>query len=122
MEPTVYPPTTPALTAPCDPDSPDDGWVANPSGNLTEPFCYYFDHGYDGQVSWMNASAQCRAKGGLLASIHSEEENGFLVSNLEKTNSWIGFNQMYSGDWKWPDNSDVGFARWSPGGELIQHL
>ena len=66
----------------------------------------------------MNASAQCRDKGGWLVSIHSEAENAFVVTNLEKQNAWIGFNQIYSGEWNWPDGSDVGFQRWSPGGKV----
>ena len=81
--------------------------------------CSRFERGYDSNVNQMNASAQCRDKGGWLVSIHSEAENAFAVTNLEKQNAWIGFNQIYSGEWNWPDGSDVGFQRWSPGGNAV---
>ena len=111
---TPYPITTPTVTLPCDKESPNDGWLANPKD--PQAFCYLFHHDLDNRVSYQEALHSCRSLGANLVSIHSEDENAFVVSNLNKQDAWIGYNSMYSGDWEWSDGSDVGYNRWSPGG------
>ena len=57
-------------------------------------------------MSWTDARAACRASGGDLASIISEEENTFVSRLLPNSLLWIGghFNN-HTGDWRWSDNS-----------------
>ena len=114
--PTVYPPTAPTTTKPCDMDQPDNGWVSNPLDSENR-YCYYFDT--VSKLSWKDAEEQCAVKGGSLVSIHSNSENGFILSNLKHSDSWLGFNSIYSGDWEWTDHSNVGFLRWAPGGNIV---
>ena len=112
--PTIYPPTPLVTSQPCDKTTPDDGWVSNPA-DADNTYCYFFNT--QTKLSWKDAEQQCGLRGGTLTSIHSNQENGFMISNLKHTDAWIGFNSIYSGDWEWTDRSDVGFLRWAPGGK-----
>ena len=116
---TVYPPTAPTNTQPCDKDQPDNGWLSNPSDSENR-YCYYFNT--KSKLSWKDAEEQCGIRGGSLVSIHSNHENGFVLSNLEHSDTWLGFNSIYSGDWEWTDKSNVGFMRWAPGGNFSLQL
>ena len=111
--PTAYPPTTPAVTVPCDTNKPDDGWVADPSTDRST--CYHFS--LQEELSWTNAQNKCVSLGGSLTSIHSTDTNNFIVTNLIHNEAWIGYNSIYAGDWEWSDGSNVGFNRWALGGE-----
>ena len=82
----VVPPTTaPAPTVP--PREPctenDDTWIRMP-GN--EDYCYafftsYVSYTHVGQ-SWAKAEANCSRMGGHLASIHTIEENNFIMAEV----------------------------------------
>ena len=67
--------------------------------------------------NWMDAESECVKNGAHLTSIHSEEENAFVESNLDHQNAWTGFNKMYKGEWEWTDGTAVGYERWTPGGK-----
>ncbi|CAJ0601416.1 unnamed protein product [Cylicocyclus nassatus] len=72
------------------------------------------------------AESICDMKGGHLASIHSFEENEFVIE-LAKTGvkgdnylkgTWIGLKQAnypLSMEWSWTDGTKVDYTPWSPG-------
>uniref|UniRef100_A0A8C6YLE7 Macrophage mannose receptor 1-like n=1 Tax=Nothoprocta perdicaria TaxID=30464 RepID=A0A8C6YLE7_NOTPE len=67
--------------------------------------------------TWFGARDFCRAIGGDLASIHSEEEQN-LISNLKYLYSsyWMGLNALDSErGFIWSDGSPVNFEKWSNG-------
>ena len=44
-----------------------------------EDYCYAFFNSYNEDLSWTKAEANCTHMGGHLASIHSLEENDFIM-------------------------------------------
>jgi hypothetical protein len=77
-----------------------------------------------GRKNWEEARADCQARGGDLASIHSAAENE-LVYNLYVTKTqwpvWIGLNKLVpvgSTSWRWSDDTEVGYTNWDPIGTL----
>ncbi|KAH9488665.1 C-type mannose receptor 2 [Bulinus truncatus] len=58
-------------------------------------FCYFFSDGYK---KWLDARADCLSRGGDLASILSEEENSFILSQLKIMKKrgpvWIGYRKF----------------------------
>ncbi|XP_032365739.1 galactose-specific lectin nattectin [Etheostoma spectabile] len=71
--------------------------------------------------SWIDAENFCKAAGGNLASVHSEEEQVFLklFINLvtgEYRRTWIGgFDSVQEGVWMWSDGSTLDYKRWDDG-------
>ncbi|KAF1383034.1 hypothetical protein PFLUV_G00150060 [Perca fluviatilis] len=71
--------------------------------------------------SWTDAETFCKAAGGNLASVHSEEEYKFLktyinqvTGDIERT--WIGgFDSVQPGVWMWSDGSIFDYKSWGPG-------
>jgi hypothetical protein len=60
-----------------------------PSGwTLFNSYCYLLVPA-SANATWANAEQDCYSKGGHLASVHSTEENTFLI-NLATTALWIG--------------------------------
>ena len=65
----------------------------------------------------------CKREGGDLASIHSMEENTFIISFLkerparsEKKSTWIaGSITEKDGQFRWMDGSDWDFENWDEG-------
>ena len=114
--PTIYPPTAPTLTLPCDSKTPNDGWVADPA-DPDRNNCYHFS--IQEKMSWISAQNKCATLGGSLVSVHSTNTNDFIVTNLNHNDGWIGYNSIYAGDWEWSDGSNVGYTRWSPGGMFM---
>nr|ACO82038.1 C-type lectin 5 [Perca flavescens] len=71
--------------------------------------------------SWTDAENFCKAAGGNLASVHSEEEHEFLrtfikqVSGLNRR-TWIGgSDSVQEGVWQWSDGSPFNYRRWHVG-------
>ncbi|XP_060599605.1 macrophage mannose receptor 1-like [Ruditapes philippinarum] len=94
----------------CDESSPDDGW------KVFGDYCYYL--GNDEMLTWHDANANCLSKGSNLASVHSEEENRFLLSMVahESDVCWIGFNDLdLDNRFSWSDESVVDFTSWASG-------
>nr|XP_039250734.1 LOW QUALITY PROTEIN: macrophage mannose receptor 1-like [Styela clava] len=120
---TPPPKTTPPPSGGC----PGDWWTPDENSG----FCYraYMPEGnaWDVPVSWNNAYHQCLATGGDLVSIHSVEEDTFLLTLLKNTlggesyGFWIGLNskattsEIIESGWEWTDGSAVNYLSWSPG-------
>ncbi|XP_039674891.1 galactose-specific lectin nattectin-like [Perca fluviatilis] len=96
---------------PC-PDPCPPGWTQFGSR------CFSFN--FQGK-SWIDAENFCKAAGGNLASVHSEEEYEFLRTFInqvtsENKNSWIGgSDSVQEGVWIWSDGSTFDYKHWGPG-------
>ena len=80
------------------------------------------DHCYlwsEEKMSWDDAEAFCKRKGGHLASVTSEDINAFVLQekmlrNLEHL--WIGGSDKENeGVWRWSDGSPWNYTNWYPG-------
>ena len=90
-----------------------EGWKEEVSYNLSSK---YRVHSHE-KRGWLDAEAQCRSKGGQLATVLSEgEKNEFdkleIVVNhgsgRKSTLAWIGARkESKSSQWKWPDGTEV---------------
>ncbi|NXL83123.1 MRC1 protein, partial [Alectura lathami] len=103
------PPTSPQL-----PSCPEE-WETTPHSS----FCFkIFQRGKEKMQTWFGARDFCRAIGGDLACIHSEEEQK-LIGTLRKdyhSSYWMGLNALDSdGGFKWSDGSPVNFEKWANG-------
>jgi C-type mannose receptor len=59
----------------------------------------------------------CQKEGADLASVHSKDENDFIVSLLEESPTWIaGSITEEDGDFFWLDGSAWDFESWDEGG------
>uniref|UniRef100_A0A674PBS8 Mannose receptor, C type 1b n=1 Tax=Takifugu rubripes TaxID=31033 RepID=A0A674PBS8_TAKRU len=69
--------------------------------------------------TWSDAQRQCRKIGGDLASVHSIEDQSFLISQSGYASTdeiWIGLNDGKSeGLFEWADHSTVSFTSWEYG-------
>eukprot|EP00090_Calanus_glacialis_P023847 TRINITY_DN3698_c0_g1_i11.p1 TRINITY_DN3698_c0_g1~~TRINITY_DN3698_c0_g1_i11.p1 ORF type:complete len:817 (-),score=174.96 TRINITY_DN3698_c0_g1_i11:226-2388(-) len=88
-----------------------------------EDYCYafftsYVSYNYVGQ-SWAKAEANCSRIGGHLASIHTMEENNFIMAEfgaVGENNGWIGLNRLSVADGHvWSDKSPFAFYNWREG-------
>ncbi|XP_062425038.1 macrophage mannose receptor 1-like [Rhea pennata] len=107
-------PPPPPTTAP--PPSCPEEWKSVPQSSS----CFkLFQRGRDKMQTWFGARDFCRAIGGDLASIHSEEEQN-LISGLDRdylrSSYWMGLNALDSdGGFVWSDGSPVNFEKWAGG-------
>jgi len=72
-------------------------------------YCYFSN-----SLSWNNAEKFCRDIGGHLVSINSAEEQDFVQSVADASNSenlWIG-GYYDEEKWKWTDGSDFSYSNW----------
>jgi hypothetical protein len=66
-------------------------------------YCYWFSVDNNmygtGQVSWADASFQCRKRNGTLASIHNNHDLSLLRNKItnSRANTWIGLNKQPNG-------------------------
>ncbi|XP_063075241.1 macrophage mannose receptor 1b isoform X2 [Engraulis encrasicolus] len=78
-----------------------------------EGHCYFLNRT---KYTWKDASDQCIAGGGNLASIHNIEEQSFVFSQLgyrETDKLWIGLNDKKTQLlFEWSDHSRVMFTAW----------
>ncbi|XP_022109148.1 macrophage mannose receptor 1-like [Acanthaster planci] len=105
----VRPPTTPVTNNKC-PSDPD--WY------LRGTDCYYISLLVQERRDWNQAEEYCHQKGGHLVSIHSADENNYILrligDNLVGQSYWIGLREYaVEGDYKWSDGSVVDYARWA---------
>ncbi|KAK6747210.1 hypothetical protein RB195_000433 [Necator americanus] len=84
--------------------------------------CYKVFH----DAAFDQAETVCTSTGGHLTSIHSDEENAFVLSlthmgieyRNEKQLTWIGLrkpNYPDNATWAWTDGSKVDYFNWAPG-------
>uniref|UniRef100_A0A8C6S6I8 C-type lectin domain-containing protein n=1 Tax=Neogobius melanostomus TaxID=47308 RepID=A0A8C6S6I8_9GOBI len=89
-----------------------DGWT--PFGTR----CFKF---FDSHFSWTQAEKSCQSHGANLASIHSAEENAFVVDLIkeatgENRKTWIGgHDRVQENLWMWTDGSVWDYAIWASG-------
>ncbi|KAM5232189.1 low affinity immunoglobulin epsilon Fc receptor isoform 2-T2 [Hipposideros larvatus] len=75
--------------------------------------CYYFG---EGAKRWIQARLACSKLQGRLVSIHSQEEQDFLVKHINRKESWIGLRDLnIEGDFVWMDENPVNYSNWRPG-------
>ncbi|NWH57210.1 MRC1 protein, partial [Geococcyx californianus] len=104
------PPTTTPL-----PWCPDE-WQSIPQSS----YCFkIFQGGREKMQTWFGARDVCRAIGGDLACIHSEEEQN-LISSLRRDylrySYWMGLSALDSSSgFIWSDGSPVNFEKWAYG-------
>ena len=109
---TIEPPTIPP-PIPCNADNPSDLWKQFPiDQGGTGEYCYLFSD--INQKNWIEANEYCIYKGGRLASVHSVQENDFIVHNFAHNGiGWIGFLKDGPTDsFTWTDGTSPDFYRW----------
>nr|ACO82046.1 C-type lectin 13 [Perca flavescens] len=90
----------------------------SPGWTLFGSRCFSFN--FQGKT-WVDAEHFCKATGGNLASVHSEEEHEFLRTFIhqvsgENRRTWIGgFDSVQPGVWMWSDGSPFDYKSWAPG-------
>jgi len=115
--------TTTSPAGPCDGDW-SEFYGHCRRGHATK--CLYLvctNHG-DHYAKQTDCSRDCKDAGGKVASIHSQEENNFILSLLPvhsdgEKKAWIGAGRkwglIWSGSWYWNDGSPWGYENWSEG-------
>ncbi|NWI51084.1 MRC1 protein, partial [Calyptomena viridis] len=110
----VTPPPPPPMTS--DLLLCPEGWQSIAQSS----FCFkIFQRGREKMQTWFGAKDFCRAIGGDLACIHSEEEQ-HLIARLDKDYTqyfyWMGLNALDSDSgFTWSDGSPVNFEKWLRG-------
>ncbi|XP_069046937.1 galactose-specific lectin nattectin-like [Lepisosteus oculatus] len=78
----------------------------------------YFKH-IGTQKTWADVEIECIKLDGNLASVHSEEENTFLlqlINSIKASYTWIGGSDSEKeGTWLWSDGSQLDFTKWGNG-------
>jgi len=109
--------TTVATTTETTTERPEcpDGWETY-TGDSSHIKCYKYC-GDTQYATW--AEDNCKYQGGHLASIHSVEEQNFIVQTFNPSgNVWIGaVDYDHDGVWEWTDGSSFDFSYWIPGSE-----
>ncbi|CAM4596068.1 macrophage mannose receptor 1-like [Lepidochelys kempii] len=109
VTPPPVPTTTPAPSCP-------DGWHSSAHSSS----CFkHFQNGRKHMKTWIEARDFCRAIGGDLATIHSEEEqniiNGLKRAHVHKS-YWMGLSAFDpDGGFTWSDGSPVNYENWADG-------
>ncbi|KAK0067567.1 lymphocyte antigen 75 [Biomphalaria pfeifferi] len=99
----------PYLTTTEAPRCAETGWL------YYDGYCYYLSE--DSKI-WMEAQDVCRSKGAELISLHSEDENNFLLHQLSKQKSWIsnfywiGLYRIGQDNYTWSDDTEVDYVAW----------
>uniref|UniRef100_A0A8C6TC13 C-type lectin domain-containing protein n=1 Tax=Neogobius melanostomus TaxID=47308 RepID=A0A8C6TC13_9GOBI len=75
--------------------------------------CFKF---FDSKLTWTEAEKSCQTHGANLASIHSAEENAFVVDLIKNATgenrwTWIG-GQDAETLWMWSDGSVWDYSKW----------
>ncbi|NWU97744.1 MRC1 protein, partial [Upupa epops] len=109
----MTPPPPPTTTSP--PSCPD-GWKSIPQSSS----CFkIFQGGREKMKTWFGARDFCRAIGGDLACIHSEEEQDLIVSlqtEYVRSSYWMGLSALDADSrFTWSDGSPVNFEKWQNG-------
>ena len=71
---------------------------------------------YDKQVTYPEAVRTCQDKGGLLATVLSQEEQEEALAVTNGNNVWLGGQAVgYESDWQWTDGSLWNYTAWRDG-------
>nr|XP_011422437.3 macrophage mannose receptor 1 isoform X2 [Crassostrea gigas] len=102
--------TTPVIPTASSSNACGTGWV------LYNQFCYYLGNG-SSLMTWFDARSTCNQMGAELASVHSRDEDNFLVGQYTRqkgrTDFWIGLNDIeYNNKFVWTDGSVLDFISW----------
>ena len=72
----------------------------------------------DGALTWPDAEAQAQAWGGHLATVRSQAENDWLLSNFASDGNlyWIGYHDsVVEGQFEWSSGEALGYENWRAG-------
>uniref|UniRef100_A0A8C6UEW7 C-type lectin domain-containing protein n=1 Tax=Neogobius melanostomus TaxID=47308 RepID=A0A8C6UEW7_9GOBI len=78
--------------------------------------CFKFT---DSSLTWTQAEKLCQSEGANLASIHSAEENAFVIDLIQKATgvsrrTWIGGHDAFQDNlWMWSDGSVWNYSDWN---------
>ncbi|XP_050405448.2 macrophage mannose receptor 1 [Patella vulgata] len=92
----------------------DSGWT------YFNGSCYYASrpYGVNSKKSWYDSRRYCQQHGGDLMSIHSPDEDDYILSIIKTRSSsgiyWIGLNDL-EGGYKWTDGTVVSYKSWTKG-------
>ncbi|RCN42048.1 lectin C-type domain protein [Ancylostoma caninum] len=71
------------------------------------------------RANFYEAEGKCQEMNGHLVSIHSEEENDFVIDLIGhdiQYHTWIGLQRSENHSvWKWTDASEVNYLKWDTG-------
>lgn len=83
------------------------------NGFIWESSCYVLNVA---KLDWLSAVNECKARGGQLAVLDSEEEMRFVLPRLGQ-NTWIGgHDSATEGLWQWIEKDEtIDFLLWEPG-------
>ncbi len=110
------PPTTvapPTISPPIDCNA--EGWI-RPSES--QDYCYKFVASSSEEDIFDAAETKCMAEGGHLASIHSKDENDFVMINMKRNAISDGFIGLYlnnDGQYAWSDGTVPDYYSWAKG-------
>nr|KAI8743272.1 secretory phospholipase A2 receptor-like; partial [Biomphalaria glabrata] len=89
----------PPFKTPAAPTCTDRGWIDHVG------YCYYVS---SDKANWITAQDVCRNKGAELVSVHSDDENNFLLTLSDK-GYWIGLKKISKDNYRWSDGSTVDY-------------
>ena len=116
LEPLPLPtPMAPEETVPAAPAAPVEVEIVQPPEE-TAPVEHAYEY-VQADVSWTEAQARCRERGGHLAVISSEEEFRRIVGLVESygaTNVWVGCRRV-NGVLVWENDEQVEYYPWGTG-------
>jgi len=108
--PTFEPTTQTAVLIEC-----PTGWTLYNNNNTK---CFRL---FPSKLGWNDAEAFCQGESqlgftGHLASVHSTEENNFILKSFGKVSGWIGATDVENeGQWQWSDTSPFDYESWAGG-------
>ncbi|XP_029437627.1 lectin-like [Rhinatrema bivittatum] len=97
------------------------GKAAEQSTSCTNGWSCFFSSYYKyiaTPLPWIEAELYCQRQipGGHLASLHSVEENDFILNLCNRNIIWIGASDSYKDrSFLWTDGSSLDFVNWSSG-------
>ena len=83
------------------------------NGFVWQSSCYVLN---TGKLNWTSAVNECKARGGHLAILETEEEMRFVLPRLGQ-NTWLGGHDTDTeGQWAWiGEDTEIEFLLWEPG-------
>ncbi|XP_059149107.1 macrophage mannose receptor 1-like [Physella acuta] len=108
----VVPTTRPTITP-----GHSSAQCGNSSWTLYNNFCYFVSApgGDSSLASWFDARLTCKNMGAELASIASDDENGYITTMVSQNpvdSFWIGLNDLDLFTYGWTDLSPVSYIHW----------